>query len=136
MFQKVTTAVICAVLITSCSETSNGSVVLGVEGSPAWARRAPEQDVKAHYDEMKTYELCTAWDRAVTYFESDKKIIRRKISESLVRRGERETLCYNPDRDLIATTMPARKNTYVAPQRSSVNCTSYSVGGYVNTTCN
>lgn len=136
MLRKVIVFIAC-ICFASCSSTSEGGLALGVRGSPAWSKTAPRQDVIAYYDAMKTYELCSKWDRAIDYFESDKTVVRRSISDSLVRRGEPEDRCYDADRDMIAVSRPHR-NTYVPPVQPvsrPVNCTSSKIGNFVSTSC-
>ena len=137
MFRHCIAAISCVLLVASCSSTSEGGLALGVRGSPAWNKTAPKQDVTAYYDGLKTYELCSKWDRSIDYFESDTAVVRRNISESLVRRGEPEDKCYDADRDMIAQSRPRSRNTYVPPVQANrpVNCMSNRMGNFVSTSC-
>lgn len=126
---------IACVGLSSCSSTSEG-VALGIKGSPAWNKTAPQSDINAFYDEMPTYELCSRWDRAAEKPGTDR--VRRNISGSLVRRGEPEDRCFNADRDAIARMKPRGRNSYVPPSQPTqrtVHCQSSRMGAWVNTTC-
>lgn len=94
-------AAFAVVFLASCANTSEG-VVLGAKGSPWWNQNAPAADIKAFYDEKRTYELCTIWDKAIS-----QSLIRRHISEALIRRGEPEDRCYDQGRDALALSARA-----------------------------
>ncbi len=81
--------VACAALLVGCATNSDGSVSLGMVGSPAWHSSAPQKDVYAYYDAMPVHELCILW--AEKYNRSD---VRKAISESLIRRNMNPLRCY------------------------------------------
>lgn len=79
----------CAALVVGCATNSDGSVSLGVVGSPFWHEKAPQKDVHAYYDAMQVHELCILW--AEKY---DRRDVRKAISESLIRRNMNPLRCY------------------------------------------
>lgn len=72
-----------------CASNSDGSMTLGVKGSPAWHSSAPRKDIELYYDDMEVHDLCILWDRTRNLPE-----VRREISLSLKRRGLDPLRCY------------------------------------------
>lgn len=124
------------ILSSGCSSTSEGGVALGVKGSPAWNKTAPAKDIAEYYDEKRTYELCSAWDNALTKPGTDR--VRRHIADALVRRGEPESLCFSAGRDAVlraSNTSSIPVNTPPTVNRT-VNCTTYTSRLGAQTYCN
>lgn len=132
MFKYLLVLAGCA-LVGGCSSTSEGGVALGVKGSAAWNRTAPEKDIALYYDNLKTYELCTAWDKHV-----DSASSRRNIASALVRRGEPEDKCYSAGRDaMLRASSSSSTPVYTPPAaRTTVNCTTYTSRLGAQTYCN
>lgn len=72
-----------------CASNSDGTVSMGVKGSPAWHDNAPRKDVQAYYDAMPAHELCILWAE-----KRNRSDVRKEISESLIRRKMNPLYCY------------------------------------------
>lgn len=133
LFSSRIIAVASVLTLAGCSSTSEG-VALGVKGSPAWNKFAPERDIVAYYDQQRDYELCTAWQK-----RADSTNTRRHIADALERRGKPADMCYRPELDAMqAAAEASRPNSYVPPPqvRQPVSCTSSRIGNFVTTNCN
>ena len=94
----------CLNILISCSSTSDGAFVLGVEGSGAWHTFASEKDIKEYWDSHETFELCEEWKD--TQFGSKK----RAISAALKRRDENPILCSDSDAAAFRNLNKSNKN--------------------------
>ena len=74
--------------------TDSGGFAVGMKGSPAWNKTAPEVDVTKYYDSLATYELCIEW--AERWNSTGP---RKNIAKALERRGEDPLKCNNPAED-------------------------------------
>ena len=74
--------------------TDSGGFALGMKGSPAWNKTAPEVDVTKYYDSLATYELCI--EQAERWNSTGS---RKNITKALERRDEGPLKCNNPAED-------------------------------------
>ena len=104
-------------VVSGCATTSDGGMVLGTKGSPAWHKFAPAADIRSYWYGASMVRLSSEWDKAYRHPR-----IREAIGNELRRQGKDPMMFYNPQADSsrrLADEVSAAKSAARQAQREA-----------------
>ena len=91
--QKLLGILILVLFLGGCSSNMSGGSTIGIEGSSAWLKWAPHEDLVRYYSKYDVDELCDRWKNFDESSEFKRTKNRNAIKEILVNKGEDRLLC-------------------------------------------